>query len=87
MGGGVREAGRPAGVGGQGRVQIRRVVQVLPRARDLLAVRFRDGQYTVEILDHDVGPANAVSFELDGQIRILAANREINEVAYYTVTG
>jgi len=56
-------------------------------ARDLLAVRFRDGQYTVEVLDHDVGPANAVSFELDGQFRILAANREIDEVAYYTVTG
>ena len=54
--------------------------------RDLLAVRYQDGGYRVEILDHDVGPANALSFQLDGKTRILSANREINEVAYYTLS-
>ena len=54
--------------------------------RDLLAVYHRDGRYAVEVLDHDVGPANAVSFRLEGKTRILAANRETNEVAYYTVS-
>ena len=53
--------------------------------RDLLAVRYEDGGYRVELLDHDVGPANARSFQLDGKTRILSANREINEVAYYTI--
>ena len=57
-----------------------------PEDRDLLAVRFLDGRYAVEVLDHDVGPANAVSFRLDGKTRVLAANRETNEVAYYTLT-
>ena len=36
--------------------------------RDLLAVRYQDGGYQVEILDHDVGPANALSFQLDGTL-------------------
>ena len=54
--------------------------------RDLLAVKHTDSGYTVETLDHDVGPANAISFRLDGKTRILSANREINEVAYYTLS-
>lgn len=53
--------------------------------RDLLAVRYADGAYRVELLDRDVGPANALSFQLNGKTCILSANREINEVAYYTV--
>ena len=54
--------------------------------RDLLAVKYEDGDYCVEILDHDVGPANALSFQLDGTTRVLSANREINEVAYYILS-
>ena len=54
--------------------------------RDLLAVSCRDGSYTVEVIDHDVGPANALSAQIDGKTVILSANREINEIAYYTVT-
>ena len=53
--------------------------------RDLLAVSFEDGQYKTTLLDHDVGPANALFAEVDGKSVILSANREINEVAYYTV--
>lgn len=54
--------------------------------RDLLAVKYENGEYTVEILDHDIGPANVLSIQVDGKTVILSANREINEVAYYTLT-
>lgn len=54
--------------------------------RDLLAVKYESGNYVVEVLDHDVGPANAISFALEGKARVLSANREINEVAYYTLS-
>ena len=53
--------------------------------RDLLAVSFHDSAYQVDMLDHDIGPANAVSYTLDGQCVILAANRETNEVARYVL--
>ena len=51
----------------------------------MLAVYYRDGQYVVDILDCDVGPANAMSYELNGNSVIISANREVNEIAYYTV--
>ena len=54
-------------------------------ARDLLAVSFREGAYRVDVLDHDVGPANALSYELDGKTMVLSANRETNEIALYTL--
>ena len=54
--------------------------------RDLLCVRFVEGEYRVELLDHDVGPANALSYELEGKTRILSANRETNEIALYTLS-
>ena len=54
-------------------------------ARDLLAV-YHDGMdYRVALLDHDVGPANALSYQLAGKTRILSANRETNEIALYTL--
>lgn len=55
--------------------------------RDLLALRWEDGKYHMELLDHDVGPANALSFQLDGKTVVLAANREINEIDYYTLSN
>ena len=54
--------------------------------RDLLAVRYAESTYTVEILDHDIGPANALSAQVDGKTIVLSANREINEIAYYTIS-
>lgn len=54
--------------------------------RDLLAVSCRSGRYTVEVIDHNVGPANVLSVQVDDRTVILSANREINEIAYYTVT-
>lgn len=54
--------------------------------RDLLAVSFRDGEYRVEVLDRDVGPANALSYCVDGKTMVLAANRETNEIALYALS-
>ena len=53
--------------------------------RDLLAVSYENSGYHVELLDHDVGPANAMYMKVDGKDVIISANREINEIAYYTV--
>ncbi len=53
--------------------------------RDLLAVYYDKGGYKVEILDHDVGPANARAAVIDGKTVVVSANREISEVAYYTL--
>ncbi len=54
--------------------------------RDLLAVSYQDGAYRIEVLDHDIGPTNALSYELDGQTVVISANREINEVARYVLS-
>ncbi len=53
--------------------------------RDLMVVSFRDGAYRVDVIDHDVGPANARAAVIDGNTVIVSANREIDEVAYYTL--
>lgn len=53
--------------------------------RDLLAVYFDEGGYRVEVLDHDVGPANARAAVIDGKTVVVSANREISQVAYYTL--
>lgn len=54
--------------------------------RDLLRVYF-DGEYKLELIDHDFGPANCWVIEDKGTQRIIAANRETNEVALYTVSA
>ena len=53
--------------------------------RDLLALCWEDGSYRIERIDHDVGPANARAAVIDGKTVLVSANREINEVAYYTL--
>ena len=54
--------------------------------RDLFRVHFADGTYQLEMIDHDRGPANCWVF-IDGDAtRIIAANRETDEVALYDVT-
>lgn len=54
--------------------------------RDLLRVHFVDGEYAVEQIDHDRGPANCWVINDGDEQRIIAANRETNEVALYTVS-
>ena len=55
-------------------------------SRDLLRVHFVDGEYAVEQIDHDRGPANCWVINDGDEQRIIAANRETNEVALYTVS-
>ena len=55
--------------------------------RDLLAFYYdtKAGMYTSQVLDHDVGPANVLCYEMDGQCRLVAANRETDEIAFYQI--
>ncbi|WP_455137853.1 hypothetical protein [Thermophilibacter sp.] len=55
--------------------------------RDLLRVYYADGAYQLEVIDHDRGPANCWVIDDDGQARVIAANRETDEVALYDVTA
>lgn len=55
--------------------------------RDLLMITYEDGAYQTTTLDHDVGPANVMCFQNSkGEDVIIAANRETNQVAKYTLT-
>ena len=54
--------------------------------RDLFRVHFADGTYQLEMIDHDRGPANCWVFTDGDTTRIIAANRETDEVALYDVT-
>ena len=54
--------------------------------RDLFRVHFADGTYQLEMIDHDRGPANCWVFTDGYATRIIAANRETDEVALYDVT-
>lgn len=53
--------------------------------RDLLRIWFADGDYRIETIDHDFGPANCCAFEDEGAFRIVAANRETDQLALYEV--
>ena len=50
--------------------------------RELVAVEYDNG-YQVSVLDQGAGPANCMFFEKDGSCRLLAANRETDEIALY----
>ena len=54
--------------------------------RDLFRVHYADSSYQLEMIDHDRGPANCWVLT-DGDVtRVIAANRETDEVALYDVT-
>ncbi len=55
--------------------------------RNLLAFTYdKDANtYKAEILDEDIGPTNVYKLEKDGKDIIISANREINEIAMYTI--
>ncbi len=42
------------------------------------------GDYQHEVIDHDCGATNAIYCKIHGKDAILSANREINEIAFYT---
>lgn len=53
--------------------------------RDLLLVYYADGRYCVDVIDHDLGPANCLVFNDGTHDRIVAAYRETDQLALYTV--
>lgn len=55
--------------------------------RDLLQITWEHNNYQVTAVDHNIGPANVLYSFVNGKHILLSANREINEVAYYTITG
>ena len=56
--------------------------------RDLMAFFYnRDkGTYEMEYIDRDCGSANVYHFMKDGRDMLVSTNREIDEVALYTIT-
>lgn len=54
--------------------------------RDLLRIFYAEGTYQLEMIDTDCGPANCCLIEDGDDVRIVAAHREIDEVALYTIT-
>lgn len=55
--------------------------------RDLFMITCEGGAFAAILIDHDVGPANAMHFiNSEGKDIVIAANRETNEVAMYTLT-
>lgn len=54
--------------------------------RDLCLLSCNENGYCLDVLDHDVGPANVLCRGNGEALWILSANRETNEVAMYTVT-
>ncbi len=53
--------------------------------RDLLALYYQDGEYKTQVYDHDVGPTNVACYEYEGKSYIVSANREIDEIAWYSI--
>lgn len=56
--------------------------------RNLLAIRYvpEAGTYGYEIIDEGCGPANVFHYVYGGKDILIAANRETDEVALYTIT-
>ena len=52
-------------------------------SRDLFLITYDNGFHVI-IADHDVGPANVMLLQTGNKEVLIAANREISEVAYYT---
>ena len=51
--------------------------------RNLLRLTWRNDCYFMEQLDHNCGPANVYGFTRRNKDILIAANREIDEVALY----
>lgn len=56
--------------------------------RALLAFTWNPKQevYEVQVLDEDCGPANVMKYSYEGKDILIAANRETDEIAMYTLT-
>ncbi len=55
--------------------------------KDTIAITWGDGDYKVDFIDKNTGAANALKFvNKDGKNVVICTNREIDEVAMYTIT-
>lgn len=55
--------------------------------KDTIAITWGDGDYKVDFIDKNTGAANALKFvNKDGKDVVICTNREIDEVAMYTIT-
>lgn len=54
-------------------------------ARRLFALSWTEGRYSFKTIDDDCGPANAYGYTYDGKDILIVTNREINQVAMYTL--
>lgn len=55
--------------------------------KELIAIRYDEGkgEYTESLIDKGAGAANCMVFWENGELRLLAANRETNEIALYAI--
>lgn len=53
-------------------------------AKRLWVFFWKDGHYHFKTIDDDCGPANVYGYTYQGQDILIAANREVNQVAMYT---
>jgi len=53
--------------------------------RDLLACTWDGNDYVMEVLDHNVGPANVRVYDKNGKTGLVSTNREIDEIAFYEI--
>ncbi len=51
---------------------------------ELIMITYEDG-YKETVIDQGAGPANCMFFSYEGKKKLLAANRETNEIALYTL--
>ena len=54
-------------------------------SRDFFAIYWNGTDYVFDMLDQGAGAANVLHFRADGKDKLLAANRETDEVAVYTL--
>lgn len=53
--------------------------------RDLMACSYDGTGYVLEVLDHDVGPANVRCYPKGDKIGLVSTNREIDQIAFYEI--
>lgn len=53
--------------------------------QNILAITKRDGEYGISLIDTFAGSANIIPAVIDGKKALLSANREINEIACYSL--
>jgi hypothetical protein len=53
--------------------------------QELLEITYKDGQFRPKTIDRGVGTSNVLVYEREGRFYLLAAHREIDEIALYEI--